>query len=206
MECETPKRSGVGIFCSILLSIIKYFPPCHAFWCGGCYLPHPEDPFQVQTSLAARYDKSEDLEMEERLNKRFQIARDGYHLMVIPFECDMCQFINVNERDPMHGNYKDNYTLLCIRRAILDDFWSQETSTVLENFRRLIRDYFDSTEALSIRRPVPIIGTDKVRDRVGIGCVIQNMYSSQRKGKWQDQLQWDSMRRTHTWYKNLWEA
>ena len=103
--------------------------------------------------------------------------------MGIPFECDMCQFRNVNERDPIHGNSKDNYTLLCIKRAILNVFWSRETSTVSGNFSRLRRDYFDSAEALSIRRPVPIVGTNKVRDRVGMGCEIQNMGSSRRKWK-----------------------
>ena len=98
----------------------------------------------------------------------------------------------------MHGNSKDNYTLLCIRRAILGAFWSQETSTVSLNVRRLIRDYFESVEALNIIIPVPIIGTNKVRYLVGMGCAIQNLDASRRKGKWQDQLQWDSMRRTPT--------
>ena len=53
---------------------------------------------------------------------------------------------------------------------------------------------------------MPVIGTDKFRDRVGIGCAIHNLDASRRKGKWQDQLQRDSMRRTPTWYKNAWEA
>ena len=107
--------------------------------------------------------------MEECLNKHFRIERDGDHLMGIPFECDMCQFRNVNDRDPIHGNTWYNYTLLCIRRAILDDFWSRDTSTVSDNFRRLRRGYFDSVEALSIKILVPIIGTNEVRDTVGMG-------------------------------------
>ena len=78
----------------------------------------------------------------------------------------------------MHGNSKDNYTLLCIRRAILGAFWSQETSTVSGNVRRLIRDYFESVEALSIRISVPIIVTDKVRNIVGMGCEIQTFINS----------------------------
>ena len=122
--------------------------------------------------------------------------------MVIQFECDLRQFIKVNEREPIHGNSKDSYTLLCIRRAILNAFWSQETSMVSGNIRILKRDYFDSAEALSIRILVPIIGTNKVKDIVGMVCAIQTMEASQRKGKWQYQLQWDSMRRTPTWYKN----
>ena len=126
--------------------------------------------------------------------------------MGIPFEYDLCQFRNVNERDPIHGNSKDNYNLLCIRLSILDAFWSRETSTVSGNSRRLRREYFDSAKALIIRRPVPIIGTDKVRDIFGMGCAIQTLEAWRRKVKLQDQLQWDSMRRTPTWYTNEWEA
>ena len=126
--------------------------------------------------------------------------------MGIPFEYNMCKFRNVNERDLIHGNSKDNYNLLCIRLSILDAFWSRETSTVSGNSRRLRREYFESYKALIIIRPVPIIGTDKVRDRVGMGCAIQTLDASRRKGRCQDQLQWDLMRRTPTWYTNEWEA
>ena len=198
MECKTPKWSGVVIFYSNLLRLRKTFPPCHTVWYGEYYLPHLEDPFRVQTSISAGDDEIEDLETEERLNKRFRIARDGDHLKGIPFEYDLCQFRNVNERDPIYGKYKDNYNLLRIVRSILDAFWSRETSTVSVNFRRLRRDYFESAKVLSIRIPVPVIGTNKFRDRVGMGCAIQNLDTSKRKGKWQDQLQWDSMRRTPT--------
>ena len=74
------------------------------------------------------------------------------------------------------------------------------------NFKRIRRDYFDSAEALIIRRPVPIIGTNKVRGRVGMRCAIQTLDALRRKGKWQDKLQWDLMRQTTTLYNNAWEA
>ena len=45
----------------------------------------------------------------------------------------------------------------------------------LKKFRRLRRDYSDSAEVLSIRRPVLIIGTNKVRDKIGMVFTIQNM-------------------------------
>ena len=119
--------------------------------------------------------------------------------MGILFECDMCQFRNVNERYPIYGSSKEKCTLLCIRQVVLDFFWSLETSTVSGNFRKLRRDYFESTKALSIRIIVPVIGINKVKDRVGMGCVIQNMDDLHMKGKWQDQLQWDSMWQNPTW-------
>ena len=160
MECGTPKRSGVGMFCSNFLSLIKPLPRCYAVWCRECYHTHPKDTFWVHARLAKGYEKSEDPEKEEHLNKRFRIARDGYHLMVIPFECYLCQFRNVNERYPIHGNARDKYTKLWIRRAIMGYFWIRDTSTVSVNFRRLRQDYSDSIKILSIRRPLPIIVTN----------------------------------------------
>ena len=118
--------------------------------------------------------------------------------MGTPFECDLCQFRNVNEREPIHGNSRDNCTLLCIRRSITGVFWSQETSTVSGNFRRLRRDYFESFEKFSIIITVPIIATDKVRDIVGMVCALQTLDASSRNWKWQDQIQWDSMHLTPT--------
>ena len=116
MECDNTKRSGVGLFYSNFLRLRKPFPLCYAVWCGERYRPNLEDTFQVQTSISAGDNKSEDLETEKRLNKRFQISRNRDYLMGIPFECDICQFRNANERYPIHGNARDNYTLLCIKQ------------------------------------------------------------------------------------------
>ena len=80
MDYETPKRSGVGLFLSNFFGLRKPSPLCYAVWCVEFYRPHPEDPFRVQESLAAGDNESENLETEERLNKRFRIARYGYHL------------------------------------------------------------------------------------------------------------------------------
>ena len=139
MVCENRKRSGVGLLCSNFLRLRKTFPV-------SCSLvrimlpPHPEKPFQVHTILAARNNEIEDLETEGPLNKNFRIARGGDRLMGILFECDLCQFRNIKDGDPIHGSSKVNYTLICIRQLILDAFRSQDTSTVSGNFRRLRRD------------------------------------------------------------------
>ena len=69
-------------------------------------------------------------------------------------------------------------------------------------FRRLRRDYFDSVETLSIRGPVPIIGTNEVKDVVDMGCVLQTLDYLKRKGEWKDRVQWYSMNCTPTWYNN----
>ncbi len=126
--------------------------------------------------------------------------------MGIPFECDLCHFRNIAQRDPIPSRTNDNFTLLCIRRANLDAMWSRETSTVSGNLNRMRRDYHDGIPLLSIKEPMPVLGTDKMKDRVGMGVAIMTLNASLRKGKYADHLQWDSMRRTPTWYNNVFEA
>ena len=51
-----------------------------------------------------------------------------------------------------------------------------------------------------------IIRTTEYRYQLGMVCELQTLDAFRRKVKWQYQLQWDSMRRTFTWYNNAWEA
>ena len=163
MECKTSYRSGVGLFCSNVLRLKKPSTPCYVVWCVECYHPHLGDPFQVRTSLDDRENGSEDLETEESLKKRFWIEWYMYHLMEIPFECDLCQFRSVNERDPIHRNAdKPPWTTFGADRLVW--FWG--------HFRRFRLDYFNSIKLLSIKRPVPIIGNNEVRDRFGMLCEL----------------------------------
>ena len=194
----------MGLFCSNFLRNRGPFPPCLSVWCGKCYQAHPEDPFPVQVRLDD--EEKEDLETEERLDQRYRTGRDGDHLMGIPFECDLCHFRNVMERDPVQGNSKDDFTLLAIRRGSLDAMWSRETSTVSGNFRRLQRDYNDSMEVFSIKKPMPVIGTNEVKDRVGMRITLMTLNSSLRIGRYLDTIQWDTMRKTPTWWTNAFEA
>ena len=134
------------------------------------------------------------------------MGRDGDFLMGIPFECDLCHFRNVVERDPVVGGEKDEFTLLCIRRASLDAMWSRETSTVVGNARRLRRDYEDARSVLSVKRLVPTLGSDELKDRVGMGVAVMTLNASLRKGRYANHLQWDSMRKTASAYNNAFEA
>ena len=126
--------------------------------------------------------------------------------MGIPFECDLCHFRNVNRRDPMVGSAKDNHTLMIIRRVNLDAMWSRESSTVLANLSRLRLDYHSTMAVCSIDEPLPVLGNDTVKDRVGMKCAIYTLNASLRAGKYADHLQWDVMRKTVTWWNNLFEA
>ena len=110
--------------------------------------------------------------------QRFKQARNGDHLMGVPFECDLCSFRNVARRDPSWGDRKDNHTLLCIRQANLDVMWSREASTVESNIRRLLLDYNMASRVLSVRHPLPALGNPTIEDRVGMGMALYTLQAS----------------------------
>jgi hypothetical protein len=68
---------------------------------------------------------------------RFKCARAGDHLM-IPFQCELCHFRNILQREPDFTCLQDIEILDMARRANIDAFWSRETSTVASNLRELI--------------------------------------------------------------------
>jgi hypothetical protein len=126
--------------------------------------------------------------------------------MGVPFECDLCSFRNVARRDPSWGDRKDNHTLLCIRQANLDVMWSREASTVESNIRRLLLDYNMASRVLSVRHPLPALGNPTIEDRVGMGMALYTLQASLQRGRYSNHLQWDSMRKTPTWYSNAYGA
>jgi hypothetical protein len=143
---------------------------------------------------------------EELKDTRYMCARDGDHLMSLPFECDLCHFRNLAKRDVEWDNEKDMYTLMCIRAASLDAMWSRESGTVIGNFKRMKLDLGNALPALSIEGLFPPMGNPKLEDRVGMGMAIITLHSSLRRGKYTDTLQWDTMRQTPTWYTHAHEA
>jgi hypothetical protein len=143
---------------------------------------------------------------EEVKETRFMCARNGDHLMSLPFECDLCHFRNVSKRDVDWDSAKDKYTLICIRAASLDAMWSRETGTLVGNFKRMKLDLKKALPALSIGGLFPPMGNPELLDRVGMRMAIITLHSSLRPGKYADTLQWDTMRQTPTWYAHAHEA
>lgn len=141
--------------------------------------------------------------MEEHLDQRFWVGRNGDNLMGSLFECGLCHFRNMAERDHIPGNTRDNLTLLCIWIINLDTMMNMETSTVLDNFQRLQGNYQDSTPSFCIKRPIPVIRTNKVKDRVGMRVALIALNTSLHADKYTDNIQWDMMRKTPTWYINV---
>ena len=52
---------------------------------------------------------------------------------------------------------------------------------------------------------MPVIGTNEVRE-VGMGITLMTPNASLRMGQYLDTIQWDTMRKTPTWWTNTFEA
>jgi len=128
--------------------------------------------------------------------------------MGVPFECDLCSFRNVCGRDPVFGNYRDQFTLTSIRRVQLDVMWARESHTVATNWARAKADYGMAMRQLSVlpERLLPRLGSEEVRDRVGMSEALVTIATSLRYGRNSKHIQYDTMRKTRTWLNNAHDA
>lgn len=128
--------------------------------------------------------------------------------MGVPFECDLCSFRNVAGRNPVLGDHNDHFTLVAIRRVLIDVMWSREPDTVAGNWARSRRDYMTATSHLSLRTEsiLPELGNPTVADRLGMGVAILTVVTSLRAGINTTTIQYDTMRKTQTWFGNAFDA
>ena len=88
----------------------------------------------------------------------------------------------------------------------MDAMLAKESSTVQTNLSRIIRDHCDMTSRVYIAAPLPVMGNERVVDQVGMKVVIMTFLALLRKGRYTQNLQWDSMQKTPTWYGNIYDA
>ncbi len=89
----------------------------------------------VQKPRLDHLQSGSDLEVDSTYTQnRYQCARNGDHLMGVPFECDLCSFRNMVGRDPDESNQKDEFTPTAIRQVLLDVMWAREPDTVASNW------------------------------------------------------------------------
>ena len=100
---------------------------------------------------------------------RFQVARNGDHLM-ISFQCESCHFRNLKGLD--QGKAEPNIRLLrTIRRATLDAFWAREPSTV-EVARRDSKNIVEISQSLDLDDTFPEMGPFAIKYTQGMGLVV----------------------------------
>lgn len=175
-------------------------------WCGECYTQDENDPFPRLQGLEDREEES-DLVLEDPTERnRYRAGRDGDHLMC-PFECDLCHFRNMNQRDPDLTSAKDRFTMVGIRRSNLDALWARESSTVKSNLNRMRADYKSTLQIFSVGENfLPQLGNPRLEDRVGMKVALATLAASLRKGNHTSNVQFETVRRTRTWYGDVFDA
>ncbi len=204
VKCGKMRRAGHDLFCSNFLLGQATFPPCRNVWCGECYQEANNDHF-LRLDDNGEGQNATDLEIEvsPTLN-RYRWGRNRDHLIRVPFKCDLCSFRNVCGRDPVFGNYQDQFTLTSIRQIQLDVMWARESHTVATNWARAKADYEMAMRQLSImpERLLPRLGSEEAHKRVGMSEALVTLTTSLRHGRNSKHIQYDTMRKKRTWLNN----
>jgi hypothetical protein len=173
---------------------------CEGAWHGSCYQQLASDPFPVlqASDLDESFLGAEVLEDDDP--NRFKWAREGDHLMC-PFQCDTCHFYNIQKRRP-GAKAQDNVLLMCIRRAILDSFWSRESATVESNRREGAR-MRSGGERLGLDMPYPERHAFPMEDSFGMAIACQTLLRSLDGGRNAATIQFETMRKLRSHYSNF---
>jgi hypothetical protein len=156
---------------------------------------HVADPDNLFTEDGDEDRLMSGWKIKESDRKRYSEARDGDDLLV-PFECDYCVFIKITGRvEKGINDPADAYLMACIRRVILDAFWSRARSTVASN-TRLMREMILLSASLGFDPPVESPGPLPGFDHCGYKVAILMAAKSTRAGRHSEShVQWDTIRK-----------
>ena len=98
--------------------------------------------------------------------------------------------------------------LTAIRRMLLDVMWAREPDMVTSNWSRSRRNYAMAVDNLSLVycTILPVLGNPGVGDQVGLGIALTTVLASLRQGKNAANMQFNTIRKTQTWYANAYDA
>ena len=137
-----------------------------------------------------------------RSENDFKHARSGDHLM-IPFECDSCVFLKLKNHLPDPQFPVDRLLLACIRRMILDAFWSRESSTVKANTRRA-KKLIETASIFQIPGPFYYNGPLPLYDHCGYRIAVSMLQLSRNPGRHDNSYtQFDTIRAYRATYGNF---
>lgn len=126
-------------------------------------------------------------------------------ILFTPFQCDLCHFRNVQGRDPILTNERDKLFLTCIRRALLDAFWSREPSTVDSNLFGM-RKLSIIQDTLGITTMVPPMGPYCLEDKCGMGLAASILIRSLDPGRTGKYIQFSTAQTLRSVYSNVYHA
>lgn len=164
-------------------------------------MPIGEIPFPVKQTL----DEEGNVIEKEKDRMRFMEGRAGDHL-ITPFQCELCHFRNIQQRDPVIGSEADLSFLEHIRRVSLDAFWGRERSTVKSNLALVKRAVASEDKFAAVNRLIPAIGPFPLSDVFGMGAAVLVLDKSMDRGRYQDQVQWATFRKMRSTLSNICQA
>jgi hypothetical protein len=136
---------------------------------------------------------------------RFVEGIDGA-FVVVPFQCDICWFRVLENREPKVGSYQDNRILGYIRRVNLDLIWSRAPGTIA-SIRDNIKMMMKMWRELGVSIDLPLIGPWPAQDKVGFRVALAEVRYSQRPGvNEKTHLQFDTVRKMRTAFSHVFEV
>ena len=138
--------------------------------------------------------------------ERYQYNRPGDMIMA-PFQCERCWFINLHHKEPTAGCGEDECLLFFIRRVNLDVMWAKEPGTVnssLGQYKKAKR----LSEELGLTSPnFPPKGPWPVWDGVGMTTCLVMLKASTKKGSYSmSHQQYDTIRKLRSVYTSLYQS
>ena len=177
-------------------------------WCGKCYTSDQTSNFHVADPENLFSEEGDEDRLMAGWNvkssdkNRYSEARDGDDLLV-PFECDFCVFCKITGRvfkpDTLTS---DDQLMTCIRRVVLDAFWSRARSTVASN-TRLFREMISLSDSLGFEPPYEAPGPLPPYDHCGYKVAILMVAKSCKPGRHSEShVQWDTIRKYRSTFSN----
>jgi len=133
---------------------------------------------------------------------RHQVARPGDHLLV-PFQCDLCSFHNLCNRNPEADSPQDSFLLCCVRRANLDAVWGRESNTVNATLRG-VWQLVNLWRVAHIPVKLPARGPFPVGESFGLGVAVGMLIKSLEPGRYSKTYQqFETIQKLRAAYSNL---
>ena len=149
-------------------------------------------------------DESGFEQVEVKDTNRFLEARDGDHL-VCSFQCDKCLFFLLKGRTPIHRNIKDEFLMVCLRRANLDALWAREPSTVSAN-RRDVNRLIKLSHDVGVEPVFEPLGPFPLEDVQGIFVAVMMLQRSLEPGRHATYSQFQTIRKLRSAHSNQYMA
>lgn len=178
------------MFCANFCFSLGGYPSCLKVWWRGCYQKEKLDRFHINQPL----DKDRNLMYNDEWDQNHYCAGLDDAQSMLPFQCDLCMFHTLFNRDP-RDNQADLENLSIICRMNLDLIWSCEPSTIQKNFSYL-NQIITPCEASDMSPTLPCPSPCPFEDIHGWLIAFARLFKSSKPGR-------HSKTHTHTVCKHL---